>query len=142
MNDTKGFEAAYRDTVYRVHAGNTTIDLRVDVRSHELATLMRRHGVATAAFLTAFNPFSVRVPDAVNRAANEKLRVALVRADAFTFDAEGIDPTGRWMAEPSFLALGIVFEKARELGVLFRQNAILFAADDAVPRLVWMPRSS
>jgi hypothetical protein len=134
-------EAAYRATIYRVHTGSATFDLRVDAPSSQLAALMRRHGVATAAYLTACNPRSVRVPDAVNRSANDALRLALVRADAFTFDGEAVDPTGEWPPEPSFLALGISAPAATELGVRFGQNAMLFAEADAMPRLVWLPRS-
>lgn len=140
MNDPARYDAAYRATRYRVHAGGSAFDLHVDVASEPLAALMRRHGVATAAYLTACNPRSVRTSDAANRAANETLRAALVAADAFVFEGEAIDPTGAWPAEPSFLALGIALATARELGVRFAQNALLFADDDAVPRLVWLPR--
>lgn len=142
MNDPARYDAAYRATRYRVHAGNSPFDLRVEVASEPLAALMRQHGVTTAAYLTACNPHSVRTSDAANRAANEALRAALVQADAFIFEGEGIDPTGIWPAEPSFLALGIALATARELGMRFRQNAMLFADDDAVPRLVWLPRAA
>lgn len=142
MNDPARYDAAYRATRYRVHAGGSAFDLRVDLASDALAALMRRHGVATAAYLTACNPYSVRKSDAANRAANEALRAALVAADAFVFDGEAIDPTGAWPTEPSFLALGIALATARELGVQFAQNALLFADGDAVPRLVWLPRAA
>lgn len=142
MNEPTRYDAAYRATIYRVHAGGSTFDLRVDVASEPLAALMRRHGVATAAYLTACNPRSVRTSDAANRAANEALRAALVAADAFVFDGEAIDPRGAWPVEPSFLALGVALATARELGVRFEQNALLFADDDAVPRLVWLPRTT
>ncbi len=142
MNDQARYESAYRATLYRVRAGATPFDLRVDVASEALAALMRQHGVATAAYLTACNPYSVRVSDAANRAANEQLRIALLHADAFIFHGEAIDPAGAWPPEPSFLALGLALATARELGMRFRQNAILFADDDAVPRLVWLPRAA
>lgn len=142
MNDQAQYETAYRATLYRVRAGSSTFDLRVDVASDALAALMRRHGVTTAAYLTACNPCSVRTAEAANRAASEELRTALVRADAFLFEGEAIDPTGTWPAEPSFLALGLALATARELGMRFRQNALLFADDDAVPRLVWLPRAT
>lgn len=140
MNEQVRYEAAYRATLYRVRAGDSPFELRVDTASERLAALMRMHGVASAAYLTACNPYSVQSADAANRAANEQLRAALLAADAFIFCGEAIDPTGRWPAEPSFLALGLALATARELGTRFRQNAILFADDDAVPRLVWLPR--
>jgi hypothetical protein len=38
--------------------------------------------------------------------------------------------------EPSFLALGISRRAAESLGRKYRQNAIVFAGEEAVPRLV------
>lgn len=141
MQPPQALDAGYRATVYRVRDGREPFELRVDVASKPLAALLRQHGVATAAYLTACNPYGVRMTQAANRAANEALRAALVEADAFVFEGEAVDPTGAWPAEPSFLALGIALATARELGVRFRQNALLFADDDAVPRLVWLPRA-
>jgi hypothetical protein len=140
MNEEQArYEALYRATLYRARAGGLTFDLRIDVVSHQLGVLLRQHGVATAAYLTAHNPRSVRLSEAENRAANEQLRAALLSADAFIYEGEAIDPRNVWPPEPSFLALGLAFATARELGVRFRQNAILFADDDGVPRLVWVP---
>ena len=142
MNEQDRYDAVYRGTLYRVRAGDAGLELHVDVVSHPLALLMRRHGVSTAAYLTACNPYSVRVSEEVNRTANEAMRAALLEADAFVFDGEAVDPSGRWPGEASFLALGLAFATAREIGVRFRQNAMLFADDDAAPRLVWLPRGS
>lgn len=142
MNEHARLEAAYRATRYRVLAEPAPFALRVDMPSQSLAALMRQHGVTTAAYLTAWNPYSERASEADNRAANDELRAALVDADAFIFDGEGVDPDGAWPAEPSFLALGLAFATASELGRRFKQNAILFADDDAVPRLVWLPRNA
>lgn len=141
MHEPRALDAAYRAAVYRVHTGRETFELRIDVASRPLAALLRQHGVATAAYLTACNPFGVRMTEAANRAANEALRAELVAADAFVFDGEAIDPTGAWPAKPSFLALGLALATARALSMRFRQNAMLFADDDAVPRLLWLPRS-
>jgi len=140
MSDRSRHESAYRATLYQVRAEQASFHLRIDSASQPLAALMRRHGVTTAAYITAFNPYGERLSDATNRAANEQLRAALVRADAFIFDGDARDPGGVWPAAAAFLALGIAFATARDLGVHFRQNAILFADDDAMPRLVWLPR--
>lgn len=142
MDEQAKYEAAYRATLYQVRAGDAPFALRVDTFSARLAALMRMHGVTTAAYLTAYNPRSVLTAEAANREANERLRAALLAADAFIFCGEAIDSTGRWPAEPSFLALGLALCTARELGTRFMQNAILFADDDAVPRLVWLPRAA
>ncbi|WP_443025861.1 DUF3293 domain-containing protein [Sphingomonas sp. RB1R13] len=56
--------------------------------------------------------------------------------DLHYIDGIGCDPNGRWAGEPSFLVLGIVFDQAKALGDQYQQNAILWASEDAVPRLV------
>ena len=48
----------------------------------------------------------------------------------------GIDPSGEWPAEKSFLALGLDLETSRALGREFGQNAIVWAGADAIPRLI------
>lgn len=140
MHEPRALDAAYRAAVYRVRTEREAFELRVEAASRPLAALLRRYGVATAAYLTACNPYGVRMTEAANRAANEALRAELVAADAFVFDGEAVDPTGASPSKRSFLALGIALATARALGMRFRQNALLFADDDAVPRLVWLPR--
>lgn len=49
---------AYREAIYVVHLGDREIALQVGKVSAELAELMKDWEVSTAAFLTAFNPYS------------------------------------------------------------------------------------
>jgi hypothetical protein len=39
---------------------------------------------------------------------------------------EGVDPSGKWPAEPSILVLGIKLDEALSIGHRYQQNAILF----------------
>ena len=54
------------------------------------------------------------------------------------FDAEGADPSGNWSSEHGFLVLGLELEDAKGVGVFFRQNAIVWVGQDAVPQLVML----
>jgi hypothetical protein len=125
----------YHETEYRVLAEGAKFVLDLGRPSAELAALYRERGAATAAFITAFNPFSQPVDDAQNVAANARLREELSSAGAEVFDAVGSDPAGQWK-EPSFLALGLSRGEAEALGHAYRQNAIVFAGADAVHELV------
>jgi hypothetical protein len=126
---------AYRRTRYRVDA-DPPFHLRVDVASPSLAALMARAGVRSAAFVTAWNPCSEVISDEENRRAQAKLH-----AEIETLGCAIIPGFGEWenapeSGEPSVLVLGIGEASARELGRRYRQHAILFAEDDAVPRLI------
>lgn len=132
--------AAHRAGLHRVDADGQTLELRAGVASAALARLLRRYGVTSAAYLSTCNPYGVRVGAAANRAAHQALRDALVAADAFVFEGLTLDPAGARPAQPAWLALGIALAPARGLAQRFRQNALLFADDEAVPRLLWLPR--
>ncbi len=47
----------------------------------------------------------------------------------------GEDPKGEWANEASLLVLGLSLKAAKSLGDKYRQNAIVFAAKDAIFRL-------
>lgn len=51
-------------------------------------------------------------------------------------EGEGLDSSGKWPAEKSFLALGLDLETSSALGREFGQNAIVWAGVDAIPRLI------
>ena len=52
------------------------------------------------------------------------------------FAGAGRDLAGTWPEESSFVVLGLDLDAARALGREFSQNAIVWAGNDAVPRLV------
>jgi hypothetical protein len=128
--------AAYRATEYRVGSGVDAFVLRIDVRSEPLARLYAACGVRCAAFMTACNPHSRAQTTEANRAALARLREALGANAYRLIEAAGVDPSGVWPAETSVLALGLGLEDAKALGRRFDQNAIVWAAADAIPRLV------
>lgn len=125
----------YRDTEYRVHAGGSSFVLDLDHPSEELAALYRERRAASAAFMTAFNPYSQPSDDAQNAAANGRLRKELDSLGFDVLEAVGSDPAGNWK-EPSFLVLGVSRDQAKALGSAYRQNAIVFADADAAPELL------
>jgi hypothetical protein len=126
---------AYRKTGYRVH-GAPGFVLRIDVPSPELLALHRRHQVSASAFITAWNPHSRRV-DAEENAARQQALADALRASGFAcLPGIGQHPSGDWPGEDSLLALGPTLDEAQALGDQFEQNAIVWAGDDAVPRLI------
>jgi hypothetical protein len=125
----------YRETEYRVLGDGASFVLELDRPSAALARLFRERRAATAAFISAFNPWSQTTSRTENEAANARFKSLLDERCFEAIDALGSDGTPDGWSEPSYLVLGITREEAERLGCDFRQNAIVFAAADAVPRL-------
>ena len=122
---------AYECALYAVEGGPV---LRIGEPSAALDRLLKVHGAATAAFVTAANPRG----EARSHAANEAAMAALKPALAWPWlPAEGRDAGGRWR-ETSVLLLGISRAEAAALGRRLEQNAIVFAERGGVPELVLM----
>lgn len=122
--------AAYRATIYEIGS----IQLRIGERSDAVSSRLRDENVTSAAIVTAYNPESVSLCEAENRAAHENLLNATV--GYVTLPTRAIDPTGAWPPEPGLLVLGISDEEAMALGRAFRQNAIVWIAPDEAPKLL------
>lgn len=126
---------AYTRTEFRV-LGSQQFTLRVGLVSEALRHLFETEGVHSAAFLTAWNPYSAPTSTENNRHSQASLRTRLMQDGYPTIDGFGIDPTADWEGEDSVLVLGMSFEKAQDLGRELKQNAIVWIGEDAVPMLV------
>lgn len=131
--------AAYRSANYRVESSCETFVLRIDQYSEPLARLFAASDHHCAAFVTACNPLGTVQTFEANRAASARLAGRLgqlARGEGGVFAGAGCDLTGTWPEEKSFLVLGLDLDAARALGREFSQNAIVWAGNDAIPRLV------
>ena len=140
MEDQSAIDPAllgeYRETEYRVRAGEESFVLELARPSEALARLYRDRNASSAAFMSAFNPYSQATSRDENEAANARLRTQLLERGFEVLEATGSDGSAGGWAEPSFLILGISRDEAERLGRDYRQNAIVCAAADAVPELV------
>jgi hypothetical protein len=128
---------AYRDTHYRVDGPDGAFTMRVDAPCDALAALMRGPATATAAFLTAFDPWSLPRPAADNLAAQRALEAELAALGCGLLQGEGRDPSGHWPPEPSVLAFGLTLEQATDLARRHGQNAFVWIERAGAPcRLV------
>lgn len=127
---------AYMATHYRVGPLADAFVLRIGQRSPELEDLYRQNRLQCALFITAFNPLGQQQGDDANFSAHTLLGAQLRKLSTAVFEGAGADPTGAWDPEASYLALGIGAEGARELGRLFRQDAVVWVGADAIPQLL------
>ena len=128
--------ANYVDTDYRAETSIGPISLNIGNQCADCAKLFDLKGVATAIYVTAWNPLSDAVDVTANRARNRLLAQDLEQVCSAVFEGEGEGRDKAWPAEESFLGLGLTFEQAVHLGRFYRQNAIVWVEADAVPRLV------
>ena len=126
----------YEAAVYEVLGGDGFV-MRVGRYSAELADLYERRGCCSAAFLTAYNPGSVKYTDTANEAAQHELEILLKQQGISFLTAIGKDPdpTSEWKDEKSVLALGLTNSQAVEIAAKFKQAAILRCPQSAIPEL-------
>lgn len=135
-NVTPTLIAAYRATLYCVNGVSPPFLLRIDEPSADLDACQRAAGVECSAFLTAWNPASQLQSPADNAVAQARLEASLRTSGYRLIEGLGLDPTGQWEGEESFLVLGMPRAAACEVGLEFGQNGCVWADRDAVPRLV------
>jgi len=135
---------AYRRTRYEVQVpesvqpGARPLVLRIDAPSPPLRALYRLLAVSQAAYLTAWNSRSALAAESANAAAHARLVQRLAGMGLAWWPGWARDPLEQWPAEQSVFVPGLDPATARHLGVEFGQNAVVHAAAEAVPRLIWL----
>jgi hypothetical protein len=126
---------AYRATDYRVHAAEP-FTLRIDETCVECDALMEALQAATAAYLTAWNPYSQQRLSAENTRAQEELSAELAVESIAVLAGEGVGRIGAWPPEPSVFALGVSRDKAVSLAQKYQQNAFVWIERGTAAELV------
>ena len=117
---------AYRATEYR--CGDSAV--RIGRRSATMDALLARHRARTAVFVTAWNPFSRRMPERWNQRMQHRLFAALHRCP--TLPADG---TWRGWREAHLLVLADPRPVLRAAW-RFRQCAVVVLRQGGVARLM------
>ncbi|HMI37731.1 MAG TPA: DUF3293 domain-containing protein [Steroidobacteraceae bacterium] len=131
-------EAAYRRTDYEVQTPDGPMLLRIDEHCPRLQIVHAELGVNESVFLTAWNPHSVPQCAPRNAVAQARLDQRLAALKLTVWPGWGRDPQGKWPAEQSLFIAGLDRDTAAGLAREFEQHALVHAAADAVPRLVWV----
>jgi len=128
---------AYNTAHYRV-TGPPEFTLRIWKKSAELAKLYKVHGCESAMFITAYNPYGKKTDRNINIRNQKRLKAEFLKDKLVHFDGVGGDPSGHWVAEPSFLVMGVTEAGAREMAEKYHQNAVVWADSDAIPLVLLM----
>lgn len=126
---------AYREAKYVVEDENPVI-MRIGEANSSIKKILATNKVTTAAFITAFNPYSETFSDEQNKAAQDSLLADIKKLGLITISGYGQDVAGEWPKEKSFLVLGITESQAEILADQYGQNAFVWIGTaDAFPVL-------
>jgi hypothetical protein len=128
--------AAYEATRYVVDAPGEPFTLIIGESTPRLREFYRSYDAETAAFLTAWNPFSEQASESDNRAWQAELERRAEALASVQIKSCGVGPSGDWEPEDSTLIIGISLADATTLGRSFRQNAFVWCGEDTVPELI------
>ncbi len=126
---------AFAETHYIVHH-ETPFAMHIGQPCPELKSLMANHNALSAAFITAWNPFSENLHAKENKARQNDLKAGIKKRGLICIDGIGKHPSNNWPSEVSLLVLGIDLEAAKSLARHFEKHAFVWAASDGVPKLV------
>ena len=126
----------FQTTRFIVCAPDREIILRIGELNPKLNELTAKYEAFSCAFVTAWNPGSVRLSELNNQERQTQL-MSEVRRRGYPFLlGRGIGESEEWPSEPSILVTGIRRESAEDLGRLFEQLAIVFAERGNPPELL------
>jgi hypothetical protein len=120
------FLDAYRRTAFLADTPRGRLTLHIGQCRADLDALMADNGATTWAYVTAFNPGSVRLPAEENAARQRQLERTVSHQGFVSYPGEGIGDDGRWPAEASLLVLGISRTDAARLGRQHGQIAVVY----------------
>ena len=126
---------SYESADYHVDASPSFI-IKIGIHSAELDSIYKTSHKYTAAFITAFNPYSQELSNQENKDRNHKLEELIQSLHFDYIHGEGKCGNDDWDGEESFLIIGISKEQASEIGKQFEQNAIVWCNKDAIPQLL------
>jgi hypothetical protein len=142
MLDEKLIEA-YRATDYVLFVGDgpspsgKDVTLNIGRRNPDFDAVLDRRRATTAVVVTAYNPRSVVLAEAENRARHAQL-VKLLEDNGYDHAlGEGRDPTGHWKAELECVVFGIPLAAGLAIARRFEQNAIVFVTRGGMPELAY-----
>ena len=126
---------AYLETDFKVFAENS-FTMKVGQYSSELNSIIKKSKYSSAAFITAYNPYSQQLSDAENVARQEQLKIEIAKRGLTTIEGVGQHPSNQWPGEPSLLIIGLSKAAAATLARQLEQNAFVWSDETSIPQLI------
>lgn len=136
MNDF--LQQAYMETAYHVISETKIYKVKLNTIHQEFNLWCKKNNIKSWAFITAYNPFSEALTKSENIMLNSKLKETIIK-NGYNFNkGDGVPNNEDWDSEESFFIHNITLQKAKEMGINFKQNAIIFGEIDSLPKLIWL----
>ena len=135
-SEFKRLNAEYQATVYSATTPDGILLLRPGRKNYLLDNILTAFRAKRWAFITAYNPGSIPMSDAINEEAHTELCRMLMRKGLVFFEGEGTSEG--WPSEKSVLVLGIGRDKAKKIGRKFTQNSIVVGKKGDATKLCWL----
>ena len=126
---------AYLETDFKVFAENS-FTMKVGQYSSELNSIIKKSKHSSAAFITAYNPYSQQLSDAENVARQEQLKIEIAKRGLTAIEGIGQHPSNQWPGEPSLLVIGLSNAAAATLARQLEQNAFVWIDETSIPQLI------
>ena len=91
---------AYLETDFKVFSENL-FTLKVGQYSDELNSIIKKSKYSSAAFITAYNPYSKQLSNAENIAKQEQLKIEIAKRGLTAIEGIGQHPSNQWLSDVS-----------------------------------------
>ena len=126
---------AYQNADYYV-LKKVPFKFKIGVFSVDLKNLLKENRVRTGYLISAYNPKSQPTTQIQNIEKHRLLNNSLIKDNSLFYETVSKDPLDKWPCEYGFIVLNTSKKRAIELGIEFRQNAIVFVDHKALSRLI------
>ena len=109
--------------------------IKIGQKSKPLQDYCFKNNYQSAVFVTGYNPFSKIATDKLNLLAHNKLKLMLNNMDIELILCTASDLEKDWPDEVGVLAMDITLQEGKNIGNIFKQNAIVWIPDDWVPKI-------
>ncbi len=110
------------------------LKIKIYQKNEELNRFLKEFNYDSWCFITAWNPYSKSLSKRENIIFNNNLKIDLMQYKIYP--SIGRPRNTEWEAEESFFVLNINEQEAINLGIKFKQNAIVYGYVDCEPKLL------
>lgn len=121
---TTTLHQAYASSAYVVTGSPEPMVLQVGVRNQAAARLLQAHGLTSAVFVSAHNPWSQTLSPQDNQARHRQL-LADLSPHWRLYEGFGVSPRGDWPAETSVLVMCDQADLHVQWMTTYQQNAVV-----------------
>ena len=126
---------AYQNADYYV-LKKVPFKFKIGVFSVDLKNWLKENRDRTGYLISAYNPKSQPTTQIQNIEKHRLLNNSLIKDNSLFYETVSKDPLDKWPCEYGFIVLNTSKKRAIELGIEFRQNAIVFVDHKALSRLI------